>query len=145
MDWYYPCSAACSPATPAGPGSHERWDTFVMDGRGVRCVSDRPWVTAAETSECAMALDASGSSTRAGRCWSGPDHLRDDDGAYWTGCVHPQCVRFPGGERTTYTAAAVLLADDVLDRRQPAAGLFRGDTLPAVLDLPGAEERVAEA
>ena len=26
-----------------------------MPGRGVRCVSDEPWVTAAETAECALA------------------------------------------------------------------------------------------
>ena len=33
----------------------ERHDAFVMDGRGVRCVGDRPWVTVAETCECALA------------------------------------------------------------------------------------------
>ena len=38
----------------------ERWDEFVLEGVGVRCVSDRPWVTAAETAECVMALDAVG-------------------------------------------------------------------------------------
>ena len=116
-----------------------------MDGLGVRCVSDRPWVTAAETAECAMAMDCVGLVEEGRKLLAWTDHLREPDGAYWTGCVHPQCVRFPGGERSTYTAAAVLLANVVLDRRQPAAGLFRGDTLPAVLDLPGAEERVAEA
>ncbi len=30
--------------------------TFMLDDKGIRCVSDRPWVTAAETCECAMAL-----------------------------------------------------------------------------------------
>ena len=32
------------------------WTTFVMDGLGVRCVSDEPWVTASETAECAIAF-----------------------------------------------------------------------------------------
>ena len=62
-------------------------------------------------------------------------HLRHESGAYWTGCVHPQCVNFPGGERSTYTAAAVVLAADVLCGRSPTSGLFRGETLPAVPDL----------
>ena len=41
-------------------------------------------------------------------------HLRHDDGGYWTGCVHPHACAIPGGERSTYTAAAVLLADHAL-------------------------------
>ncbi len=27
-------------------------------------------------------------------------HLRHPDGSYWTGGVHPQCERFPDGERS---------------------------------------------
>jgi hypothetical protein len=52
--------------------------------------------------------------------------MRDDDGAYWTGCAHPECVRFPGGQRSTYSAAAVVIADHVLHRRSPAAAIFAG-------------------
>jgi len=144
MDWYYP---VLSGALPRGEGRARlsaRWDAFVMEGLGVRCVSDRPWVTAAETAECAIALDAVGLSSHGRTLLGWIEHLRDDDGAYWTGCVHPQCVRFPGGERSTYTAAAVLLADHVLAAAGPAAGVFRGETLPAVLDLAEVEEPVTE-
>jgi hypothetical protein len=144
MDWYYPvlCGAVAGAAGQAR--LLERWDTFVMEGIGVRCVSDRPWVTAAETAECAMAMDCAGLSEEGRRLLAWTDHLREADGAYWTGCVHPECVRFPGGERSTYTAAAVVLANIVLEGTEAAAGLFRGESLPAVIDLPGAEERVAE-
>ena len=103
-----------------------------MDGLGVRCVSDRPWVTAAETAECVMALDAVGRHQQASALLGWTRHLRADDGSYWTGCVHPQCVRFPGGERSTYTAAAVLLADHALHGTSRAAGMFRGATLPVL-------------
>ncbi len=145
MDWYYPvlCGAVSGPSARAR--LLERWDAFVMDGLGVRCVADRPWVTAAETAECAMALDSAGLPAEGIRLLEWTDHLRDADGAYWTGCVHPECVRFPGGERSTYTAAAVVIADHVLGGAGPAAGLFRGETLPAVLHLPPAEEPVSEA
>ncbi|MDQ6613563.1 MAG: prenyltransferase [Actinomycetota bacterium] len=141
MDWYYPvlCGALSGPA--ARSRLLERWDVFVLGGVGVRCVSDQPWVTAAETAECVMALDACGLSDEAEALLEWTRHFRDPDGGYWTGCVHPQCVRFPGGERSTYTAAAVLLADHALYGEGRAAGLFRGETLPGVLDLPEIEER----
>ena len=42
---------------------------------------------------------------------------------------------FPKHERTTYTFAAMVLAADALSSTTPAAGLFRGETLPAALDL----------
>ena len=58
-----------------------------------------------------MALDAAGLSDAGRTLLSWTRHLRDGDGAYWTGCVHPQCLRFPGGERSTYTGAAVILAN----------------------------------
>jgi hypothetical protein len=140
MDWYYPVLCGAIDGAAGRARLLERWDEFVMDGLGVRCVRDEPWVTAAETAELVMTLDAVGLTDRAVTLLSWTRHLRDDDGAYWTGCVHPQCVRYPGGERSTYTAAAVLLADHALYGTSPASGLFRGVTLPAVLDLAEAEE-----
>jgi MMP endo-(1,4)-3-O-methyl-alpha-D-mannosidase len=38
--------------------------------------------------------------------------------------VHPEAVSFPGGERTAYTAAAVILAADALTGASPGAHLF---------------------
>lgn len=139
MDWYYPvlCGAVSGEAGREHLAS--RWNDFVMDGLGVRCVATNPWVTAAETSELVMALDSVGLRAEAARVHGWTRHLRDEDGAYWTGCVHPECVRFPGGERTTYTAAAVLLADHVLSGEAIASGLFRGYGIPPVVDLAEVE------
>ncbi len=141
MDWYYPVLCGALSGGAARARLLERWDTFVLDGVGVRCVSDQPWVTAAETAECVMALDACGMRQEAETLLEWTRHFRDRDGGYWTGCVHPQCVRFPGGERSTYSAAAAVLADHALYGDSPAAGLFRGETLPGVLDLAEVEER----
>jgi hypothetical protein len=135
MDWYYPILSGATRGEAAEQRIESRWGEFVMPGVGVRCVSDEPWVTAAETAECAMALDAVGMRDRAIELVVATRHMREDDGSYWTGCVHPQCVRYPGGERTTYTAAAVLMADHALWGRGPTAGLFRGETLPGVVDV----------
>ncbi len=137
MDWYYPVLSGAVSGEQARQRIDGRWAEFVLDGVGVRCVSDQPWVTAAETAECVMALDAIGMYDRARTLLSWTRHLRDDNGAYWTGCVHPECVHFPGGERSTYTAAAVMLADHALYGYGESAGLFRGETLPSVVDVAG--------
>jgi len=139
MDWYYPVLCGAIRGDEGRRRLRSGWDRFVLDGVGVRCVSDRPWVTAAETSECVMALDAVGLDEQAASLADWTRHFRDDEGAYWTGCVHPDCVRFPGGERSSYTAAAVLLADHVLSGTSPASGLFRGETIPAILALEPSE------
>ncbi len=137
MDWYYPVLCGALTGEPARDHLQSRWGDFVMEGLGVRCVSSNPWFTGAETSELVMALDAVGLRQQAVTVHDWTRHLRDEDGAYWTGCVHPQCVRFPGGERSTYTAAAVLMADHVLYAATRAAGIFRGECIPETVALAG--------
>lgn len=139
MDWYYPVLSGAMSGESGRGRLESGWSEFVLPGVGVRCVSNQNWVTAAETAECVMALDGVGLRSEAELLLSWTAHLRDDDGSYWTGCVHPQCIRYPGGERTTYTAAAVLLADHALFGGGPSAGLFRGETLPTVVDVSAAE------
>ena len=133
MDWYYPVLGGAVRAEDALRRISERWDEFVVDGLGIRCVSDRPWVTGAETCEFVMALDAVGEHQRATQQFAAMQHLREDDGSYWTGLVYADGKRWPV-ERTTWTAAAMILAADALSDTTPAAGLFRADTLPSGLE-----------
>ena len=95
-----------------------------MAGLGVRCVSDRPWVTTAETCECAMAYLAAGDHASAMDLYTWAQAMRVDEGRYLTGVVYPSGVSFPDREQTTYSAAAVILAADALSGASPAAGLF---------------------
>jgi hypothetical protein len=153
MDWYYPVLAGAV----TGPAAEERlaadWDRFVVPGLGARCVADHPWVTGAETCELALALAAAGQPDAALEQLAAMQHLRHDDGSYWTGYVYADDARWPV-ERTTWTAAAVVLAADALSGATPAAGLFtEPDALPAggtrddeaeVADwLPGSADTVA--
>jgi hypothetical protein len=130
MDWYYPVLGGAIRDEQAAARIAARWDDFVVDDLGIRCVEDRPWVTGAETCELALALDALGQVDRAYALLAAMQHLRDDDGAYWTGYVFADGVRWPV-ERTTWTSAAVVLAVDALSRTTPGSDLFRGDGLPA--------------
>jgi len=135
MDWYYPVLSGALSGEAAASRIDAWWGTFVMEGRGVRCVSTGPWVTAAETAECALALDALGRRSHALALLTWTRAHRRDDGSYWTGIVYPEKETFPFSERTTYTAGAIVLAADALSNATPAAGLFRGETLPYGLDL----------
>ena len=129
MDWYYPVLGGAVRG-PAGVGLIEsRWDHFVRAGLGILCVDTNPWVTGAETCELAMALDALGDRERALALLAQMQHLRSEEGRYWTGYVYPDDVHWPV-EYTTYTAAAVILAVDALAGTTPGSDIFRGSTLP---------------
>jgi hypothetical protein len=123
MDWYYPVLGGAVRGPLAARRLAERWDEFVVPGFGARCVADRPWVTGAETCELALALHAIGDSAAAVGCVAAMQHLREDDGSYWTGLVFDEGVRWPV-ERTTWTAAAVVLAVDALAGVHPRATIF---------------------
>jgi hypothetical protein len=128
MDWYYPVLGGALRGTAAVEVLEAGWETFVVPGLGIKCVSHNNWVTGAETCELAMALDAVGDRERAVEQFAAMQHLRVDDGRYWTGYVYPDDVFWPD-EKTTYTAAAVVLAADELSGTTPASGIMRGDNL----------------
>jgi hypothetical protein len=130
MDWYYPVLCGALQGAAADRHLQRLWDTFVMEGLGVRCVFTDPWVTAAETAECALALDVVGRSELAAQLITWAQAHRRPDGTYWTGIVYPGGTTFPFEEHTTYTAAAILLAADAVSHATAASGLFRGDGLP---------------
>jgi hypothetical protein len=124
MDWYYPVLTGALTGGTAKARLAEGWKTFSMDGLGIRCVSDEPWVTASETAECAIAFTAIGDHDTATDLLRWTRTHRRDDGAYWTGIVYPDEIRFPFDEHTSYTAAAVLLAVDAIVGGSPASDLF---------------------
>ncbi len=134
MDWYYPVLAGVVRGGQGRDRLQAGRARFVMDGLGVRCVADKPWVTAAETCECAIAHAVVGETEAATDLLASTRHLRHADGSYFTGMVHPERVHFPTGERTTYTAAAVVLAADALAGAGPVSRLFGGPTMGADAD-----------
>ena len=135
MDWYYPILGGVLRGYPADARVASRWATFVVPARGIRCVSDSPWVTAAETCELVMALDAIGSDDRARELFTSVQFLRAEGGGYWTGAnfddeaFHLDGELYPE-EQPTWNSAAVVLAANALTGTGPTAGLFRGERLP---------------
>ena len=124
MDWYYPVLGGAVRGAAAAARLAAGWETFVVPGLGVRCVSDQPWVTGAESSELVLALDAAGQHAAAATLFADIQHLRDRDGAYWTGWQFANRAHFPR-EQSAWTAAAVILAADALSGATGGAGVFR--------------------
>ena len=138
MDWYYPVLGGALRGDRAQDRIAARWDDFVVDGLGIRCVDDRPWVTGAETCELVLALAAVGEHEAATALLGAMQHLRDPDGSYWTGYVFDDEVRWPV-EQSTWTAAAVVLAADAISGTTPGSDIFRGATLPGPFTEIGLE------
>jgi hypothetical protein len=138
MDWYYPVLCGVILGDTGRERLASRFDTFIDDERGVRCVKDRPWITVAETCECMMAHLAVGEREIAEKLFTWSQQYREDSGRYWTGTVYPDLSRFPADEPSTYTAAAVVLAADALAGTGPASALFTDHdaVLPPLLDIP---------
>jgi len=136
MDWYYPIFSGALTPEAAARRLGDGWERHVMDDFGVRCVSTSDWVTAAETAECVLTLDALGMTARALELFALTRRHRRSDGAYLTGLAYPGAITFPDGQTTSYTAAAVLLAADAITSSTPASGLFRLGVLGTPLDLP---------
>jgi hypothetical protein len=138
MDWYYPVLGGSLRGTGADERLAAGWDTFVVPGLGIRCVSDEPWVTGAETCELALALDAIGDQARALDLLEQIQHLREPSGAYWTGWQFVNQAHFPA-EQSAWTAATVVLAADALSGATGGAGIFADVAAgPRPAELPAA-------
>jgi hypothetical protein len=136
MDWYYPVLGGALRGAAAAARFAEGWDVFVVPGLGVRCVSDQPWVTVAETCELVMSLDACGRTAEARAVFETVARLRHADGSYWTGWQYVNENHFPD-ERSSWTSAAVILAADALRGFSGGAAIFR--------DCPGLDDGASVA
>jgi len=125
MDWFYPVLTGVLSGQAATKRLKERWHEFVEPDLGCRCVSDQPWITAAETSELIMACVAADDLPAAHQLYQDISHMQTPDGAWWTGYVFTDAVFWPD-ERPTWTAGAILLAYDALNKLTPACRLLSG-------------------
>jgi hypothetical protein len=123
---------------PAQQRIHKFWKKFIMEGQGVRCVSDQPWVTIAETSELCIALSAMGNPRLAEIVFTWVVDKRYDDGSYWCGFTCPDMVIWPE-EKITWTNAVALMALDAMYRLTPASDLFSHEWWSRNGFLPWAE------
>ncbi|MHA6287102.1 prenyltransferase/squalene oxidase repeat-containing protein [Maricaulis sp. CAU 1757] len=123
MDWYYPVLAGVVAPESGQARLYARWSEFVSPGLGCRCVSDEPWVTAAETAELALACLAARKPAQARELIANLAPLAARDGGYWMGWQFEEEIIWPQ-ERPAWTAGALVLAADALDRLTPGHDLL---------------------
>jgi hypothetical protein len=134
MDWYYPVLSGVVRGDDAIRRLEERWDEFVVEGLGVRCVSNRPWITSGESAELVIALAVTGLQQEAEVVFGWMQHLRSDDGGYWMGATFPDATVWPR-EKPAWGSGAVVLAADALTGSSSTSALFEGRSLPAIPDF----------
>ena len=123
MDWFYPILSGCISDEKAQKRIEAYWKKYVIQGQGVRCVSDEPWVTLAETSELALALAAIDNTELAAIIFNWICDRKFEDGTYWCGYTVPDIIVWPE-EKITWSNAVVLMAADALYQLTPASHLF---------------------
>ena len=87
----------------------DKWDEFVVEGLGCKCVRKSLWVTAAESSELVLALNKIGLKAEAEKILQDTFNLMDDDGLLWTGYVYKDKKYWPI-EKPSWTMGAAILA-----------------------------------
>jgi len=123
MDWFYPILTGALTGEEARKRIDQYWKKFVVEGQGVRCVYDEPWVTIAESCELILALAAMGNEALARIVFSWISTKRFDDDTFWCGFTFPDMVIWPE-DKITWTNAVVLMALDALYHLTPASQLF---------------------
>jgi len=123
MDWYYPVLCGVLTGKAAHKRIDDQWETFAIPGWGIRCVSERPWVTMAESSELSMALASIGRFLEAEQVLGWIKNNQYENGAYWMGITVPDKIIYTD-EQTTWTGAATLLAADMIYSLTPGSRLF---------------------
>ncbi|MBM3155198.1 MAG: phenyltransferase domain-containing protein [Chloroflexi bacterium] len=118
MDWYYPALCSVINGNDAKERIFDNWHKFVVHGLGSLCSLDKGWVTAAETSELAMALAVHGEYEHSATVLNWLHQMRDEDGAFWYGLTLPHKEIWPT-EKPTWTSAAVVMAADMLRPMSP--------------------------
>jgi hypothetical protein len=77
----------------------------------------------AETAELVLALSAIDDYTRAKAVFSWLADKKYPDDTYWMGVTYPDAIIWPD-EKSSWTAAAVVLAWDALSAETPAGKIF---------------------
>ena len=110
MDFYYPFLAGIKNNKNE---FLESLDKYYIEGLGVKCVAEEPWVTIAESSECVISALIHGNENIAKEIFNDIQQFQDKDGIFPTGYQYDMEILWPE-ENSTWTNAAVIIAAHAL-------------------------------
>ena len=126
MDWYYPILSGCLKQDEKSHYINKIFKDFYLDGIGIKCVIEEPWITVAETSEFILALMCAGYDDEAKRLLFDVLNISDEDGIPFMGWQYEQNIFWPE-EKPSWTAAALMLSADCVFDYSDASDLFKSD------------------
>jgi GH15 family glucan-1,4-alpha-glucosidase len=127
VSWFYPVLTGVVNGNRGKDHLLSRWDDFVIDNRGCKCVVEEPWwVTVAETAELMMALIRVGERDRAQQLFEWIIKLQDEPGSFWAGIKIPEEMIWPEDKPTWVSAAMVIAASAQLDGSNKLADVLWG-------------------
>ena len=126
MDWYYPILSGCLKQDEKSYYINKIFKDFYLDGIGIKCVIEEPWVTVAETSEFILALMCAGYDDEAKRLLFDVLNISDEEGIPFMGWQYEQDIFWPE-EKPSWTAAALMLSADCVFDYSDASDLFKSD------------------
>ena len=124
MDWYYPILSGAFSKSESIELIRDKWNEFVVEGLGCKCVKEEPWVTAAESAELDLALTKIGLKNEAEKILQDTFNLIDDDGLLWTGYVFKDKKYWPV-EKPSWTMGAAILAGNAINKFSPSSDFFK--------------------
>ncbi|MDC0124102.1 hypothetical protein OAI17_02020 [Gammaproteobacteria bacterium] len=110
MDFYYPFM--CGVKTNKLDFQSGLKD-FYVDGLGIKCVKEEPWVTIAESCECVIAALVVDDYETAQNIFNNILQFKNDNGIFPTGYQYEMDIFWPE-ENSTWTNAAVIIAAHAL-------------------------------
>ncbi len=127
VSWFYPVLTGVVNGDRGKAHLLDRWDDFVIDKRGCKCVVEEPWwVTVAETAELIMALIRVGERGRAEQLLGWILDLQDEPGVFWPGIKIPEEMIWPEEKPTWVAAAMAIAASAYLDEKNKLAAVLWG-------------------
>ena len=111
MDWYYPIISGALSNYEKDKYIKKIFKDFYIEGIGVKCVVEEPWVTVAETSEFIVSLVISNKIEEAKKILIEVMNVSDANDIPYMGWQYEENIFWPE-EKPSWTAAALILAAD---------------------------------
>ena len=123
MDSYYPVLSGVLDISEETKYIKQTLEKFYVSDLGIKCVSDQPWVTVAETCEFVIALMKVGEKVLAIKFLTDIIQISDENMIPYMGWQYKEKIFWPE-EQPNWTAGAEILAFDAVYKYSTASEIF---------------------
>ncbi len=128
MDSYYPIISGALSNSEKEKYIKKIYKDFYIEGLGIKCVIEEPWVTVAETSEFIVSLVISNKIEEAKKILAEVMNISDSNHIPFMGWQYEQNIFWPE-EKPSWTSAALILAADAIFDFSSGSDIFKNNQL----------------